>query len=90
MGGDQAANVLATIQRENFERENKVWSIEEENLFKVTIFAFFPHIDCCRNQYWKNMKKKAIAYTPVPDYGMMVLSSQKILAKSLEWHLVQV
>lgn len=35
MGGDQAANVLATIQRENYEREKKVWTIEEENEFKV-------------------------------------------------------
>lgn len=35
MGGDQAANVLATIQRENYEREGKIWTIEEENQFKV-------------------------------------------------------
>jgi 3-methylcrotonyl-CoA carboxylase beta subunit len=37
MGGDQAANVLATIQRENLEREGKVWSEEEEALFKKPI-----------------------------------------------------
>jgi hypothetical protein len=35
MGGDQAANVLATVQRENFERQNKIWTLEEEELFKV-------------------------------------------------------
>jgi 3-methylcrotonyl-CoA carboxylase beta subunit len=35
MGGDQAANVLATIQRENLEKQGKAWTAEEENEFKV-------------------------------------------------------
>ena len=40
MGGDQAANVLATIQRENYEKEGKIWTIEEENQFKVCFQLF--------------------------------------------------
>ncbi|WP_368735094.1 carboxyl transferase domain-containing protein, partial [Klebsiella pneumoniae] len=30
MGGEQAASVLATVKRENFEAEGKAWSAEEE------------------------------------------------------------
>ncbi|WP_275427390.1 carboxyl transferase domain-containing protein, partial [Haemophilus influenzae] len=29
MGGEQAASVLATVKRENFEAEGKAWSAEE-------------------------------------------------------------
>jgi 3-methylcrotonyl-CoA carboxylase beta subunit len=39
MGGEQAASVLATIQRENYEREGKTWSAEEEEAFKAPIRA---------------------------------------------------
>lgn len=34
MGGEQAANVLATIQRDNIEAAGKTWSAEEEAAFK--------------------------------------------------------
>lgn len=34
MGGEQAANVLATIQRDNLEAKGKTWSAEEEAAFK--------------------------------------------------------
>lgn len=37
MGGEQAANVLATIQRDNFEAEGKTWSLEKEKEFKDPI-----------------------------------------------------
>jgi 3-methylcrotonyl-CoA carboxylase beta subunit len=37
MGGEQAANVLATVQRENIEGEGKEWSVEEEVAFKQPI-----------------------------------------------------
>ena len=37
MGGEQAANVLATVQRENIEASGKKWSAEEENAFKKPI-----------------------------------------------------
>jgi 3-methylcrotonyl-CoA carboxylase beta subunit len=37
MGGEQAANVLATVQRENIEAEGKAWSVEEEDAFKTPI-----------------------------------------------------
>jgi 3-methylcrotonyl-CoA carboxylase beta subunit len=37
MGGEQAANVLATVQRENIEGEGKAWSAEEEAAFKQPI-----------------------------------------------------
>eukprot|EP01038_Epipyxis_sp_PR26KG_P008258 gene8258-11175_t len=37
MGGEQAANVLATIQRDNIEAMNKTWSENEEKAFKQPI-----------------------------------------------------
>ncbi len=37
MGGEQAANVLATVQRENLEASGKTWSAEEEAKFKQPI-----------------------------------------------------
>jgi 3-methylcrotonyl-CoA carboxylase beta subunit len=37
MGGEQAANVLATVQRDNIEKSGKTWSIEDENTFKQPI-----------------------------------------------------
>jgi 3-methylcrotonyl-CoA carboxylase beta subunit len=37
MGGEQAANVLATVQRENIEASGKSWSTEEEAKFKQPI-----------------------------------------------------
>eukprot|EP00211_Chloroparvula_japonica_P001054 CAMPEP_0119121708 /NCGR_PEP_ID=MMETSP1310-20130426/2211_1 /TAXON_ID=464262 /ORGANISM="Genus nov. species nov., Strain RCC2339" /LENGTH=563 /DNA_ID=CAMNT_0007111285 /DNA_START=23 /DNA_END=1711 /DNA_ORIENTATION=- len=37
MGGEQAANVLATIQRDNFAARGKEWSVEEEEEFKQPI-----------------------------------------------------
>jgi 3-methylcrotonyl-CoA carboxylase beta subunit len=37
MGGEQAANVLATVQRDNIEAAGKSWSAEEEAKFKQPI-----------------------------------------------------
>jgi len=37
MGGEQAASVLATVQRDNLERAGKQWSNEEEEQFKSPI-----------------------------------------------------
>lgn len=37
MGGQQAANVLATVQRDNIERSGKEWSTEQEDTFKQPI-----------------------------------------------------
>lgn len=37
MGGDQAAAVLAQIQRDNREKKGEKWSIEEEEAFKSPI-----------------------------------------------------
>ena len=37
MGGEQAANVLASVQRENIESEGRSWSAEEEQDFKLPI-----------------------------------------------------
>ncbi|MDP3544864.1 MAG: carboxyl transferase domain-containing protein, partial [Phreatobacter sp.] len=39
MGGEQAASVLATVKRENFEAEGKDWSLDEEETFKAPIRA---------------------------------------------------
>ncbi len=43
MGGEQAANVLATLRRDNLEAEGKSWSKEEEEKFKAPILAQFEH-----------------------------------------------
>ena len=37
MGGEQAANVLATVQRDNKESKGESWSVEEEDEFKRPI-----------------------------------------------------
>ncbi len=37
MGGEQAANVLATVQRDNIEADGKTWSVEDEAKFKQPI-----------------------------------------------------
>ncbi len=39
MGGEQAANVLATVQRDNLEAAGKVWPAEAEEKFKAPILA---------------------------------------------------
>ncbi len=41
MGGEQAASVLATVKRENFEAEGKDWPAEEEEAFKAPIRASY-------------------------------------------------
>jgi 3-methylcrotonyl-CoA carboxylase beta subunit len=41
MGGEQAASVLATVKRENFEAEGKDWAAEEEEAFKAPIRAAY-------------------------------------------------
>jgi 3-methylcrotonyl-CoA carboxylase beta subunit len=37
MGGEQAASVLATVKRDNMERNGENWSAEEEAAFKKPI-----------------------------------------------------
>ena len=37
MGGEQAANVLATVQRDNIEAKGDSWSVEDEAKFKQPI-----------------------------------------------------
>ena len=37
MGGEQAANVLATVKRDNIEADGGVWSAEDEKAFKAPI-----------------------------------------------------
>ncbi len=39
MGGVQAASVLATLRRDNFERQGKSWAAEDEAAFKAPIEA---------------------------------------------------
>ncbi|MBL8664641.1 MAG: carboxyl transferase domain-containing protein [Alphaproteobacteria bacterium] len=43
MGGEQAANVLATLRRDNLEAEGKTWPKEDEDRFKAPILAQFEH-----------------------------------------------
>ena len=37
MGGEQAASVLATVRRDNYERRGEDWSEEEEAAFQAPI-----------------------------------------------------
>jgi 3-methylcrotonyl-CoA carboxylase beta subunit len=39
MGGEQAASVLATIRRDNFEAQGKTWPATDEEAFKAPIRA---------------------------------------------------
>jgi 3-methylcrotonyl-CoA carboxylase beta subunit len=43
MGGEQAANVLATVRRDGIERKGGAWSNAEENAFKQPIIDQFEH-----------------------------------------------
>lgn len=43
MGGEQAANVLAQVKRDKYEREGKKWSAEEEDRFKQPIMDNYEH-----------------------------------------------
>ncbi len=43
MGGEQAANVLAQVKRDNFERKGEKWSAEDEEAFKAPIRAQYEH-----------------------------------------------
>lgn len=37
MGGEQAASVLATIKRDGMEKLGEIWSLEDEEAFKLPI-----------------------------------------------------
>lgn len=39
MGGNQASSVLATVKRDQFERQGQEWSLEDETAFKAPIKA---------------------------------------------------
>ena len=43
MGGEQAANVLATVRRDGIERQGGAWSAAEESAFKQPIIDQFEH-----------------------------------------------
>ncbi|HSS66180.1 MAG TPA: carboxyl transferase domain-containing protein, partial [Gammaproteobacteria bacterium] len=43
MGGEQAANVLAQVKRDNFERRGEAWSADDEEAFKAPIRDQYEH-----------------------------------------------
>ncbi|MBB3183302.1 3-methylcrotonyl-CoA carboxylase beta subunit [Halomonas fontilapidosi] len=43
MGGEQAAGVLSQVKREQFEREGREWTAEEEEAFKAPTRAQYEH-----------------------------------------------
>ncbi|MFA7437194.1 carboxyl transferase domain-containing protein [Castellaniella sp.] len=43
MGGEQAASVLATVRRDNIERQGGHWSAEDEEAFKNPVRAQYEH-----------------------------------------------
>ena len=53
MGGEQAATVLATVNRENIEASCKKWSVQEEEDFKRPIREQYEHQG---NPYYANAR----------------------------------
>jgi 3-methylcrotonyl-CoA carboxylase beta subunit len=43
MGGEQAASVLATVRRDNIEKDGGSWSQDEENAFKQPVLEQYDH-----------------------------------------------
>jgi 3-methylcrotonyl-CoA carboxylase beta subunit len=43
MGGEQAANVLATVKRDNLEAQGKRWPKKDETAFKAPILEQYEH-----------------------------------------------
>ncbi len=43
MGGEQAANVLATVKRDNLEAQGQSWSAKEEAAFKAPVLEQYEH-----------------------------------------------
>ena len=43
MGGEQAAGVLATVKRDNMDRNGEQWSVEDEASFKKPIIDTYEH-----------------------------------------------
>lgn len=43
MGGEQAAGVLATVQKDGMAKQKKAWTAEEEEKFKAPIRAKYEH-----------------------------------------------
>lgn len=64
MGGDQAANVLAQVNRDKLAKQGSEWPLEEENRFKEQL----------RTQY----ETQEIPIMPAPAYGMMELLHPRI------------
>jgi hypothetical protein len=89
MGGEQAANVLATVMRDNLEAAGKSWSAEDEMKFKVCILWSHRHLLIRpSNPSSTNMRKKVMRTMPPPDSGMMASSTQLTPARSLECRLL--
>lgn len=76
MGGEQAANVLATIQRDNIEGKGKVWSLEAESAFKDPIlrkYAKESHAFYSRYRFRPISNFLIMNRDAVLVYGMMAL-----------------
>ena len=87
MGGEQAANVLATVMRDNLEAAGKTWSAEEEQKFKVCLLFFSSAQSTRSNPFLTSMRKKVMHTMPQLASGTMVSSILPILVKFLVWHL---
>ena len=44
MGGEQAANVLAGVRKDNYDKQGKEWPEEEEAGFKQSIFEKYDKV----------------------------------------------
>jgi 3-methylcrotonyl-CoA carboxylase beta subunit len=47
MGGEQAAGVLATVQKDGMAKQKKQWTAAEEEKFKAPIRAKYEHEGMC-------------------------------------------
>lgn len=83
MGGEQAANVLATVQKEKRKRENKEWTDVCFYMLLILLMLTFirQKIRLFVHQLNKSSKKKVIHISHLLGYGMMELSTPKIPVK---------
>lgn len=78
MGGEQAANVLATVTKENLEKEGKApWTAEQEAKFKgwfwfcFVLFFLVSNVFPSQNRFWQNTVVRQRRIILPPDFGMM-------------------
>ena len=68
MGGEQAANVLATVQRDNIEAKGDSWSVEDEAKFKQPILDKYVYCSIYCSSFFSCLRY------PSPSLSLSLLS----------------